>query len=276
MKYTLSVDGGEPLICLADQVVYAQIPYWCGGASKALALSVMRPRQYYPYDPAGGGLPAIVFFCGGAFSKMDRNVQLPELVYYAKRGYAVFSVEYATDRIYTVMDQVLQCKRAIRFIRAHAAAFDIDPARLAVLGDSAGGYLALAAAVSGDDPAYRLGGDLDQSDTVQAAAALFPVTTRAMAANIPAFPDANTCRLELLEPADHLSDKTPPILTLHGTDDHTVAAADSVAFHEALDRAKVPNALYLVEGADHGDALFAQTCVKEIILGFLDDALQKR
>ena len=94
MKKTISVQKAEPLALLASEVVYDQSAYWSNSTARQLKLSFMKPRQHAPGDPEGD-YPLLVFLCGGAWMKVDRNAWIPELVYYVKHGFAVASVEYS-------------------------------------------------------------------------------------------------------------------------------------------------------------------------------------
>jgi acetyl esterase/lipase len=110
------------------------------------------------YVPAGGGQhPAIMFMHGGGFrggSKSSYNVTWGP--YLAAHGYVVFSIDYrlAKPNEPTWPQAFLDCKAALQYLRGNAAALGIDPDRIAVSGDSAGGALAAWLGVTQDLPAF--------------------------------------------------------------------------------------------------------------------------
>ncbi len=120
-----------------------------------LKLHIFRP----PGVPAGERRPALVFIHGGAWRAGGADVFFPHAAYFASRGLVGISIDYrlllaAPDGV-TMADCLMDCKSAIRHIRAHAADLGVDPQRIGVMGDSAGGHLAAAlGTVPGfDDPA---------------------------------------------------------------------------------------------------------------------------
>lgn len=267
----LDLSPGENAIALTPEITYLQKPYWCHATAQSLKMSLLGPRRHYSYDPAVGPQPCIVFFCGGGFQKQDRCVWLPELVYFAKHGYTVATVDYSTFAFTEFPEQLLEVKSAIRFLRAHAGELNIDPGRMAVMGESAGGQIACWAAATGDDPIYRQGGDLDQSDAVQCCVAWYPVT------HANAFPKPDNLRIYMDNFPDTyqlVSRKTPPCFLMHGTGDSQVPYTQSVRLHDKLESCGVECELYLLENADHSDSRFVLPEMQQRILAFLDRYLK--
>lgn len=269
MKETIHVPVTAPLIGLASEIVYTQKPYWCNATYSQLKLSLLKPRKYYDYDP-DDKYPVIVFLCGGAMEQMDRNVWMGELSWFAKRGWAIACVEYSTHPRTKWPEQIHDIKCAIRFLRAHAKEFGLDAGRIAAAGESAGGYLALAAALSGNMPEYDVGEYPEQSSTVQAVLAWYPAvscmhTAVQLHVDTSAMPDL----------LDWVTPDAPPAMLLHGTADQLVPHSESERMYEALKKAGVPADLYLLEGAHHNDAPFIQECMKERMLQFLEKHLGK-
>lgn len=270
MKEIINVPVTAPLIGLASEIVYTQKPYWCNATYQQLKLSLLKPRKYYDYDP-DCKCPVIVFLCGGAMEQMDRNVWMGELSCFAKRGYAVACVEYSTHPRVKWPEQICDIKCAIRFLRAHAGEFGLDGSWIVAAGESAGGFLALAAALSGSMPEYDVGENLDQSSAVQAVIAWYPAvscmrTAVQLHVDTSAMPDL----------LDWVTPDAPPAMLLHGTADQLVPCSESERMYEALEKAGVPADLYLLEGAHHNDAPFVQECMKERMLQFLDKNLKAR
>lgn len=275
MKEILKPSAEKPLIALASRIVYAQKPYWCNSNARQLTMSFMKPRNYFPYDRSGC-YPVLVFLCGGGFQKQDVNVFAPELAYFAKRGYAVACVDYSTLPYTEHPEPLKEIKAAVRFLRAHAKEMEIDPTKIVISGESAGGYLAALACVTGDDPEFEEGENLDQSSAVQCAALWYPLSQM-----IPAPPKAAEAHGRLVVRTDNYPDvldyvtaKTAPMCMVHGTIDNQVNYEHSTRLYEKLQAEGVESALYLIEGANHGDELTFQDAVKEKVLAFMNEALQ--
>ncbi len=271
MINTVAVPEYDSILGMASEIVYMQKPYWCGATVHALKLSYIGPRTYYPYDPAAQDGPCILFFCGGGFQKQDRNVWVPELIYYAKHGYRIITVDYDTFAFTRFPEQLIQAKCAIRFVKQHAHEFRIDPERIAVMGESAGAQLASWTAVTLDQEEYEQGDYMNQNSHVRACVCFYPVT------NVNAFPKPDTIRVYTDNYPDTCSLVTgnePPFLVLHGTADDQVPHSQSVHLHDALNACGVPCDLVLVEGANHAGPEFMTDQIKERVLSFLDQKLK--
>jgi acetyl esterase/lipase len=152
-------------------------------------------------------------------------------------------------------------QRAMRLIRAHAADFRIDPARLGIIGFSAGGHLAADLAVSFDQPAYKA---VDAADSLSArpafAGLVYPVTTlgsgthggsrdNLLGPNAP--PDLIAARSPVL----HVTSATPPSFVVSAFDDNTVPIDNSFEWIDACRRAQVGVEAHLLEQGGHGFGL---------------------
>ena len=132
------------------------------------------------YVPDGAGpFPVIVWVHGGGWTSGDKALSAsgPQ-VRQTARGYAVASINYRFSQEAKFPAQIEDCKAAVRWLRAHAAEHNLDPARIAVWGDSAGGHLASLMGASGG--ASDLEGDegnLDYSSRVEAVVDWFGPST---------------------------------------------------------------------------------------------------
>lgn len=110
---------------------------------------------YRPPGAGGGPAPAVLVLHGGAWRSGDRK-QLPALNHYlAGRGYVVAAINYRLMPHCRFPEMLEDVGAAVRYLKEHAAAHVIDPGRLALLGRSAGGQLAVAYAYARPDPAIR-------------------------------------------------------------------------------------------------------------------------
>lgn len=264
MKQTLSIRVTHPLNVLTAGVPYAFRPYWGDAASRTLEMDLLLPKQRAGLEP----LPVLLFFCGGAFRGMDRSIWLPALTYYADRGYAVASADYRTgpDGVYPAC--VEDVCDAVRFLMNNAERFNIDPDRIAVAGESAGGFLACRAGM--DVPGVRAIVDYygvvdltmpgDSEDCNNAVTDEFMRTRDADA-------------LREASPIARITKDTPPVLILHGDRDPLVPFASSEAFYQKLNEAGVPAEFLALDGEGHGTDAFYQEEVHARVLDFLNRAL---
>lgn len=149
--------------------------------------------------------------------------------------------------------------RAIRLVRTHATDFKIDPARIGVMGSSAGGHLAASAGTLFDHAAGKTG---DAIDAVSARPdfliLMYPVismtdgvTHEGSRANLLG-PSPAAELLDLMSLENQVTTATPPTLLIHTQEDAAVPIENSLRFFQALTRAKVPAELYAFEHGSHG------------------------
>ena len=198
---------------------------------------------------------AVVWIHGGGWTGGITETFFPHARYFASRGAVGFCIHYRlvkADGSVTVGDCLADCKSAIRYIREHAEELGIDPDKIIVAGDSAGGHLASClGTIDGFD---------DQSDNLKSSAVpnamvlynpLSDFTTSPFINRIicgaaldkkptPESQMPNSEQLELarkLSPLYNVHKNQPPTLVLHGTDDTVILPEQSVQFTEAMKKA---------------------------------------
>jgi hypothetical protein len=119
----------HPAVSVSEPQIYTR------AHGRELTLTVSRPTG------GSNGLGGLVLLSGSP--KSTRNLPLWIAAPLLRRGYTVFGISHGSQPEFTVMEIVDQMHRAARFVRHHAAAFGIDPQRLAVAGGSSGGHLFL-------------------------------------------------------------------------------------------------------------------------------------
>jgi acetyl esterase/lipase len=155
-----ATDVPPPAVAAAKGITYIQ------RGDHALQLDVYRPAQ------AGAPLPAVVYVHGGGWINGDRAEFAPMAIRMAERGFVGVTVSYRLAPEARYPAAIHDVKSAVRWVRAHAAEYGIDPQRIAIAGGSAGGQIAsLVGVTSGDarfDPDAKTGAGGGVSSAVQA------------------------------------------------------------------------------------------------------------
>jgi acetyl esterase/lipase len=249
--------------------VVADLVYRSDGGRRA------RLDVYLPAGPAPpGGRPALLALHGGGWRGGGKEEYGRSLARLVERGLVVVAVDYRLSRPGApswpgILDDV---RAAARWVNRHANEFGIDPGRVAALGASAGGHLALLLAVDDRPAPVRAVIDFYAPTDLPALAAADTGAGRSLGLFLGGAPGQVPGRYEAASPLRRVRPGAPPVLILHGDDDILVPPAQSQALAEALERAGVPHRLVIVAGARHGFGLEAagRDLVPEI-LRFLDD-----
>jgi acetyl esterase/lipase len=196
-----------------------------------------------------GPHPLVVYVPGGGFVVAPRRMARRQRAYVAAAGYAVASVEYRTTRqqaIYT--DGIADIQNAITYLSDHADEDAIDPGRIGIWGESAGGYLASLVGLT--DPRIRAVVDqFGASDLSRAADGFDPRMQQAV--TDPRHPIYRYGALRC-NPADLVHAAAPPFLLLHGDDDRIITPAQTGVLHRALLASGADSTRYVLAGAGHG------------------------
>ena len=145
----------NPGITVARPAVPASIRVQAGVTYCTLGSRTLHADVCYPAKKRRGGYPAVLFIHGGGWRSGSPGQHLPMAQQLAARGYVAVLPEYrlATEARYPAA--VLDLKAAIRWLRANAQAYQIDTARVAVWGFSAGGQLAALLGTTNGDPQFE-------------------------------------------------------------------------------------------------------------------------
>jgi acetyl esterase/lipase len=213
-----------------------------------------------PADKASGA--AVVICPGGGYSGLAISYEGMDIgAWMAKRGVAGFVLKYRVAP-YKHPVPLQDAQRALRTVRARAKEFGVDPARVGILGFSAGGHLASTAATHFDDGKADAADPIDKMSCRPDFAVLcYPVVTLKplythMGSRINLLgKDADEKLVESLCNDQQVTDKTPPTFLFHTADDNAVPVENSLLFFEALHKAKVPAELHVYEHGRHGVGL---------------------
>ncbi len=233
---------------------------------KALALDVYRPRAEM------SGCPTLLQIHGGAWILGSKNEQgIPLMRHLASRGWVCVSANYRLSPRATFPDHLIDCKRAVQWIREHGAEYGANPDFVVVTGGSAGGHLAALVALTANDPAYQPG--FERADTsVAGCVAFYGVydftnrsgywlhkgLTRLLERRVMKVPLASAPQAyEKASPIARITAAAPPFFVVHGTHDTMVPVAEARAFAHGLRAATGGPVVYAeIPGAQHAFELF--------------------
>jgi len=228
-------------------------------------------------------LPVIVWIVGGGFYRVNKDYFLPQLVEFARRGYFVASIEYRITSEAHFPAQLEDVKSAIRFLRANADKYKIDPDRIGVWGESAGGNLAALLGTTAHVPELEGTGDWQgYSSRVQAVVdwygptdmTLMPVHTPHPSLYVGASVREHPEKAAKVNPITYITPDVPPFLIMHGDQDTVVPIACSDVFYEALQKAGADVTYYRVKGSGHGAVGFSQPQILNIVQDWFDAKLK--
>lgn len=253
---------GYPLsFTLMPALQYGEVPHrppW----EAPLHLDMLCPSPL-PVAPA----PAVLYLHGGGWAEGERSTALypwlnPLL---AAHGFLTVSIDYRLSRFAPFPAQIHDAKAAIRWLRAHASQYHINPDRIGVWGDSAGGHLAALLGVTGDLPAFEGDcGSAGYSSRVQAVVTRsapydFLSTGGLMINDAPSpvtqlFGGTISEREELMRsasPISYVGPGIPPFQIVHGALDETVPFEQAEHFTQALKAAGNEVDFLPIAGAYH-------------------------
>ena len=249
------------------------------------------------YVPPHGGnsLPLLIWIHGGGwragnkYNDMDYMTGTLKAVF--EKGYAVASIEYRYSTTAIFPAQIQDCNRAADFLYENSGKYSLDKSRFAVIGFSAGGYLASLLATSNNNTVESFYyNNIKPCFKIQAAIDFFGPTD--FIARIGSMKldegDQKSTSTALLgaEPVDrpdlakvasattYVDKADPPFLIFHGDKDTTVPITLSKLLDSYLQLANVHSEFVIVNGAPHGGKLFGSEEIKNKILVFLNTYLK--
>ncbi|HWE96147.1 MAG TPA: alpha/beta hydrolase [Tepidisphaeraceae bacterium] len=242
----------------AGEIIFEEGIEYTNPDDQHLKLDMARPRE------EAGLRPAVICIHGGGFRAGDRNGYDGLCKKLAEQGYVAVTVTYRLAPKYQFPAAVIDVKTAVRWLRANAQKYHVDPGRIAALGGSAGGHLAQYLGVTGD--VHRFDGEEfpGVSSKVQCVINYFGPSdfTKSYGKSVDA---AEVLPLFLGADVEHAREKhiiasplywvTPdaaPTLLLHGTEDKYVAYEQATWIYDRLKAAGVDVELLTLQGAGHG------------------------
>ncbi len=241
------------------------------------------------YLPAAGtNFPLIIWIHGGGWS--GHSKEQPEGLAFLNHGYALASLNYRQSQHAHWPAQIIDCKAAIRWLRAHAGEYGLDPNHFGVWGWSSGGHMVAMLGTTGGAKEFDQGENLGFSSRVQAVGDWFGPTdflTISNSANsgwgkknsaetrlLGGLPSQNIEKAQSASPIHFITPDDPPFLILHGDQDPTVPLQQSQELYDALKKAGVPVDFHVIVGGAHGKPGFRTPEVDGWLYGFFDKYLK--
>ena len=271
----------------ADLVVLHDVVTGKGGG-RDLHAEIAYPKN------ATGALPAVIFIHGGGFSGGSHK-QSP-ILQIAHAGYFAASIEYRLSGEAKFPAQIQDCKLGVRWLRANAAKYHVNPDRIGIWGESAGGLLVNSLGTMSDVKSFEGdGGYPGISSAVQAVvdyygqadlrdpSKLSAGSLKNLTALFGATPEQNPGLWASGSPITYIKADDPPMLLVHGDSDASVLPNQAVELDAALTKAGVPHQLVIVKNAGHGFAPMpgkttdpSRAEIQKITFAFLDKYLKAR
>jgi alpha-L-fucosidase 2 len=189
--------------------------------------------------------PAVVLVHGGGWEAGDKRTYIrPWFDVLTRAGVAWFSVDYRLAPEWKHPAAVEDVEAAVRWVRANARKYRIDPERIAIMGESAGGHLAALVALRARVSVAALVSFYGVHDL-----RMWADQRNGLPRNISLYlPDTRPATLREASPSSYISPSSPPMLLIHGTADKGVPFAQSTTLCKAARRCE----LLLIQGAPHG------------------------
>lgn len=242
--------------------------------------------------------PAVLFIFGGGFTRAPYELN-SSLTWLAEQGYVVATAEYGYIPFGTAHNAIEDTKSAVRYLRAHADEFNINPQKIGMWGQSAGGYLTAMTTAANGVKEFEKGDNLDQSSDIACAVDQYGLSdltrvgmdypTGSLALHYftecsdgmfvnGAFSGKsvwdNWQEVEKVNPLTYVDKKDVPFLFFHGNADTRVAPSSTLYLHNALLKAGVESTRYVVEGGGHGGPEYSQLPIMTKVLNFFDKHLK--
>ncbi|NKF24611.1 alpha/beta hydrolase [Solimonas marina] len=229
------------------------------------------------YLPDGSGAhPAVLLLFGGGWHHGERTQLAPIATTLAQRGYVAVAIDYRLAPIYHFPAQLQDVQLAVRWMRANAATYDIDPRRIGAWGYSAGAHL--AALLGGIDTRDALGEPGSRIEAVVAGGTptdLTKPTHHHQVIELIGGTEAQKPQLyREASPVDYVDRGDPPVFLYHGGSDELVPLDHATDYKKKLDAAGVPCELMILHGRGHVMTFLTDQPAVTAALHFLDRYLR--
>ena len=259
LRLLVSVCGAAAMLALADGITFEKDIEFSKAGGESLQLNLARPKS------PSGKMPAILCIHGGGFRAGKREGWDARCKLLAEHGYAAATVTYRLAPKHPFPAAVEDVKAAVRWLRANAEKVAIDPDRIGVVGDSAGGHLAQFLGVTGGVAQFEGdGGNPSFSSRVSCVVNYYGPSdlTKSYGKSVDAAEvlplwlggddTKEHHRHVLASPLNWVTPAAAPTLLLQGTEDKYVNHEQAVWMRDRLKAADVEVEFLSLEGAGHG------------------------
>ncbi len=274
-----SLQAANPAV--PDNVVFEQGLEYSNPDGQHLQLNLARPKS------GPGPFPAVVCIHGGGFRAGSRDGYNQLCLDLAGHGYVAVTVTYRLAPKYQFPAAVDDTKAAVRWLRANAANYHIDPARIGATGGSAGGHLAQFLGVTAGVKEFEgEGGNPDQPSSVACVVNFYGPSdfTQSYGHSVDAAEvlplflggdlEHERRRHVQASPLNWVTPDAAPTLLVHGTEDKYVAYQQAVWMRDRLQACGVEVQLLTMEGAGHGFKGEVEKKAEQALLEFFDKHLK--
>ncbi len=221
-----------------------------------LTMDIATPKQRQ------GPFPAVVCIHGGGWKSGSKKEMLPCLYTLAQQGCVAVSIDYRLAPSHHFLDQVDDCKAAVRFLRTHSRELNIDPLHIGAVGSSAGGHLALLLGTTDTKELPISGDDINVSSAVEVVVSLAGPTD--LSKDLPADSELSVEKFigktrlqhpesfERASPIHYLTADDAPTMIIHGTRDQMIPYEQATDFLEACKKIGVECQLLAIKNGGHG------------------------
>ncbi|NBV23033.1 MAG: alpha/beta hydrolase [Proteobacteria bacterium] len=245
-------------LVIPDNVTFERDIEYANAGGAHVQLNLARPKG------VAGPLPAVLCIHGGGFRAGSREGYNKLILTLAQRGFVAATISYRLAPMHQFPAAVHDTKAAVRWLRANAAKYGIDPARIGVTGGSAGGHLAQFLGVTAGVKDFEGEDNPGFSSTVTCVVNVYGPSdfTKSYGKSVDAHVvlpmwlggNLETALAKHIQssPLNWVTPNAAPTLILHGTEDKYVAYEQAVWMRDRLTACGVPVELITLEGAGHG------------------------
>lgn len=274
----MSKQNRKTITVTTDQPEWLYIPdvvYWeSEGLKRCLQIIVPYKHNWEQTKK----VPLVLFIPGSAWHRQEMYNNIPARAKLAKRGFAIAEVQYRESDLAVFPAQVIDVKRAIRFLHSFAEQFPIDINHIFLAGDSSGGHIALLTGLTADsselddvetDIPYNINGII----SFYAPTDMFLTRREGPIENLlgvsdvtlaPWLAEAASCKTYITK-----EKSIPPILMFHGKEDETVSIENSRNLFAILEKYDKDVEYYEIEKAGHGGAVYWTDEILDIVEKFI-------
>lgn len=250
--------GHAAELAIPDNVTFERDLTYAEAGGARVQLNLARPKN------ASGPMPAVLCIHGGGFRAGSREGYNKLCLTLAQRGFVVATISYRLAPTHPFPAAVHDTKAAVRWLRANAAKYGINPTRIGVTGGSAGGHLAQFLGVTAGVREFEGADNPGFSSAVTCVVNVYGPSdfTKSYGKSVDAHivlpmwlgGDVDTARARHIQssPLNWVTPNAAPTLIIHGTEDKYVAYEQAIWMRDRLAACGVPVELMTLEGAGHG------------------------